>query len=169
MVSKISLADVGRDLLSGDAVAAIIELDDGRYAMQLRDDLPSVWYPGQWGCFGGALDAGEDCETALRRELFEELEFVPSSVEYFTSIEFDMTVLGQGSCRRAYYVVRATGAEFAGFVLHEGQEIAALTGSQILDEVRTTPYDAFALFLYHNRGRFRERDERGNSGANGSI
>src|SRR5262244_3716729 len=40
-----------------DAVAAIITVEDGRYLMQLRDDKPRIFYPGHWGCFGGAVGA----------------------------------------------------------------------------------------------------------------
>ena len=53
-------------------VAALLVLDDGRYVMQLRDAIPRIFYPGHWGCFGGAVEAGEEPEQALRRELAEE-------------------------------------------------------------------------------------------------
>ena len=45
---------------TGHAVAALLVLEDGRYIMQLRDDLPDIWYPGHWGLFGGGIDEGED-------------------------------------------------------------------------------------------------------------
>ncbi len=57
-----------------DAVAALITVEDGRYLMQLRDDIPRIFYPGHWGCFGGAVSPGEDEIEALQRELAEELE-----------------------------------------------------------------------------------------------
>ena len=41
------------------AVAAPLQLADGRYLMQLRDGNPNIFYPEHWGCFGGAVDAGE--------------------------------------------------------------------------------------------------------------
>ncbi len=43
------------------------------YLCQLRDNVPHIRYPGQWGLFGGHLEAGEDAETALMRELKEEI------------------------------------------------------------------------------------------------
>ena len=52
-------------LRAGSAVAAIIVVDRERYLMQLRDDAPHIWYPGHWGLFGGAIDAGEDEIAAL--------------------------------------------------------------------------------------------------------
>ena len=36
-------------LQTGDAVAAIIVVEDGRYLLQLRDDIPRIFYPGFLG------------------------------------------------------------------------------------------------------------------------
>jgi hypothetical protein len=38
-------------------------------------------------------------------------------------------------------------------VLHEGSDVRALTGDEALSLPRISPYDAFALFLHHNRNR----------------
>ena len=65
----------GRGSLSvGDACAAIILLEDGRYLLQLRDDIESIWYPGHWGCFGGAVGLGACFALLLNalRELWSE-------------------------------------------------------------------------------------------------
>ena len=61
-------------LRASSAVAAIVVVDQDRHLMQLRDDIPGIWYPGHWGLFGGAFDTGEEEIAALRRELREELE-----------------------------------------------------------------------------------------------
>ena len=78
----------------GDATAAIILLEDGRYLLQLRDNIESIWYPGHWGCFGGGVDPGEDPVRALRRELREELSFEFTEARFFTELEFDLAGLG---------------------------------------------------------------------------
>lgn len=44
-----------------------------RYALQHRDDLPTVAAPGCWALFGGSVDEGEVPEAAIRREVREEL------------------------------------------------------------------------------------------------
>jgi hypothetical protein len=38
-------------------------------------------------------------------------------------------------------------------VLHEGAAMRVFSGPDILREDRVTPYDSFALFLHHARGR----------------
>ena len=150
-------------LTGSDAVAALIVLEDGRYVLQQRDDTPGIWYPGHWGCFGGAVDNGEEPVEALRRELYEELELQTSDATYFTRFDFDLSELGLGRYYRAYFVVRLTPHEEAGLVLHEGRAVAAFPGQTVLRDLRVTPYDGFALFLHHARGRIgrgwiRERD-----------
>jgi len=54
---------------------------DGRWLMQLRDEIPTIVAPGCWGLFGGHLDPGETPEQALRRELLEEISWQPPEVE----------------------------------------------------------------------------------------
>lgn len=57
-------------------VGAIISVWDG-YLLQLRDDKPNIEWPGYWGLFGGHVDRGETELQAIRRELQEELAWVP--------------------------------------------------------------------------------------------
>lgn len=140
-------------LTGSDAVAAIILTEDGRYLLQHRDDIPQIWFPDHWGCFGGAVDAGEDPVAALKRELYEEIEFVPKEIAYFTRFDFDLTELGMDRYYRIYYVMPMTAAEQNRLVLHEGRAVQAFTGEEILYKLRLTPYDAFALFLHYARNR----------------
>ena len=57
-----------------EVAIAMIECD-GRWLLQLRDDIEGILYPGQWALFGGHLDPGETPEVALRRELEEEINW----------------------------------------------------------------------------------------------
>lgn len=136
-----------------DAVAAIITVEDGRYLMQLRDDIPQIFYPGHWGCFGGAVGPGENQLHALERELAEELEMASPVAGEFVKLDFDLTKLGQKSCYRTYYEIRVTEAEVSRFALHEGAEMRLFTPAELFD-VRLTPYDSFALWLHFARKRF---------------
>ena len=56
-----------------DAAAAILIAPDERYVLQQRDDKNGIFFPGHWGCFGGAVDATDsNAEACLIRELEEE-------------------------------------------------------------------------------------------------
>jgi 8-oxo-dGTP pyrophosphatase MutT (NUDIX family) len=139
-------------LRGDDAVAAIITVEDGRYLMQLRDDIPRIFYPGHWGCFGGAVGPEEDPVQALARELAEELEMQATSVDEFVRLDFDLRKLGQKQCYRTYYEIKVTEDEVSRFVLHEGAEMRLFAPAQLFD-ARLTPYDSFALWLHFARRR----------------
>ena len=136
----------------GNAVAGILIDEHGRYLLQLRDDLPHIWYPGHWGAFGGSVDPGEDEMQALRRELYEELELEFAQARLFTRFEFDLRPQGLEKYFRSYYEIAVSGAALASVVLHEGAAMRSVPGDEALT-MRLVPYDAFALFLHHQRGR----------------
>ena len=140
-------------LSPSDAVAAIICVEDAGYLMQLRDARPDIWYPDHWGLFGGAIDPGEEPAQALRRELLEELELEVGEAELFAKIDYDLGPLGLRRYERSYYLVPISHAVETRLVLHEGASRRVFTGPEILKEPNVTPYDAFALFLHHARGR----------------
>jgi 8-oxo-dGTP pyrophosphatase MutT (NUDIX family) len=70
--------------------AGVILVDpQGRVLMQLRDDDPTIMFPGHWGLTGGAAHAGETPEQTARREVEEETgmtleRFEPFRAYYFT-------------------------------------------------------------------------------------
>jgi 8-oxo-dGTP pyrophosphatase MutT (NUDIX family) len=140
-------------LRASSAVAAIVVVDRERYLMQLRDDVPYIWYPGHWGLFGGAVDAGEDEIAALRRELREELELELQTAELFVRFDFDLTPMGLARYTRAYYEVPIGAEVCERLVLHEGAEMRAFSGDDALSLPRLSPYDSFALFMHHHRRR----------------
>jgi 8-oxo-dGTP pyrophosphatase MutT (NUDIX family) len=137
------------------AVAALLQLSDGRYLMQLRDSNPDIFYPDHWGCFGGAVEAGEAPVVALVRELEEELAVaVPAAdVTRFTEFTFDFGFAGDGIRLRTYYTVTLPRADVHGLVLGEGAELGAFEAERLLAMPRVVPYDAFALWMHHARGR----------------
>lgn len=154
MVAPVTLVDDRTPLGLSDAVAAIIVLDDGRYLLQQRDDMPGIWYPGHWGCFGGAVDEGETSPVALARELDEELGLVDASTRPFCCLGFDLRDAGGDLCRRDYFVIDLEARAVDGLELTEGQQMAAMHGDEVFTRIPLTPYDAFALFLYHSRERW---------------
>jgi 8-oxo-dGTP diphosphatase len=56
--------------MPAEVALALLERN-GRWLMQLRDDVPGIVGPGCWGLFGGHLDPGETAQQALERELLE--------------------------------------------------------------------------------------------------
>lgn len=105
-------------------VSAILWTDDGRVLLQQRDDRPDLRYPGHWTLFGGQVEDREDFETAIRRELMEELELEDQL----------LALLERYTCpvRTVPGVVTTTNHVYAGrlaqpiseLTLHEGQAMA---------------------------------------------
>jgi len=102
--------------------------------MQLRDSNPAIFYPDHWGCFGGAVEAGEPPALALVRELEEELAVTlsPAEVARFTEFSFDFGFAGDGIRLRTYYAVRLPRADVDGLVLGEGAGLAAFEPERLL-------------------------------------
>ena len=59
------------------SVALAMLQRDGRWLLQLRDDIDSIIYPGHWGLFGGHLEPGESPAESVVRELKEEISWSP--------------------------------------------------------------------------------------------
>jgi 8-oxo-dGTP pyrophosphatase MutT (NUDIX family) len=152
-MSRDSLLAGESPLFVTDAAAAILCVETDGYLMQLRDARPDIWYPDHWGLFGGGLDPGEDPLQALRRELREELELDLAEAQFFARIDFDLGGLRLPRYFRNYYVVTITRAVEAQLVLHEGAAKRVFPAPDILRQPNVTPYDSFALFLHHQRGR----------------
>ncbi|MGK7883699.1 MAG: NUDIX domain-containing protein [Crocosphaera sp.] len=57
------------------SVALAILHQEGRFLMQLRDNIPSIIYPDRWGFFGGHLEPGETPEIGVKREVLEEINY----------------------------------------------------------------------------------------------
>jgi 8-oxo-dGTP pyrophosphatase MutT (NUDIX family) len=153
MGEAIFLSAMGK-LRASDAVAGLIVTEDERYIMQLRDAIPDIFYPDHWGCFGGAVDEGENPVQALRRELLEELDFEVVNAKEFIRFDFDLTKLGQKKVYRIYYEIPVPAESYARFTLREGAQIKTFSGTEILSQARVTPYDAYAIWLHMRRSRF---------------
>lgn len=139
-------------LSASDAVAALITVDGG-YLLQLRDPIEGIYYPGHWGCFGGAVEPGESPEDALRREVTEELAYTPQTFSYFTKFQFDFAFAGMGDLWRIYYEVPLVGVSVDDLVLSEGSDLRVFKPDEVFAGPKLVPYDSFALWLHLNRRR----------------
>jgi 8-oxo-dGTP pyrophosphatase MutT (NUDIX family) len=149
--------DLETPLTPADAVAGII-VCDGEYLLQLRDTKHGIFFPGAWGCFGGAVEEGETPQDAFVRELTEELGWAPTSdvVNRFNRIAFDVPSASIPTLWRVYFEVEVTGELIAAFRLREGSALRLFAPDVILTgSVPLVPYDAFVLWLHINRHRLR--------------
>ena len=144
-------------LPTADAVAAILVTPDRRFLLQQRDELPGIWYPGCWSLFGGGIDPGETELEALRRELREEIGFVPEHASLFTRFHFDLGFAGGRVHFRTFFEVPILPEAMATMTLGEGRAMQLMPADEALAAVPTTGYDQFALYLYVHRARIRPR------------
>lgn len=131
--------------------ASLMLLDEhGRYLMQLRDDIPSILYPGHWGLFGGAIEPGETPEAAMRRELDEEIGFVPDAATPFRVLRVPARLLdGSVVIRRvAVYFSRIAAARIPGLKQTEGEARALWPPELLLLEANTAISARLAVALH---------------------
>jgi len=104
-------------------VALAILHQRNQFLLQLRDDIPGIIYPGHWGFFGGHIEPEESSEVGLRRELQEEIGYVP-------------TILTAFGCYRSSKVVRHVfhaplTVKSADLVLYEGWDLDFWTPEEV--------------------------------------
>ena len=131
-----------------NAVAALLTMGKGKYIMQLRDSKPNIFYPDHWGCFGGAVEIGESPEEAIKREVFEEVEFKINELKEFTQFDFNFAPIGYGKVSRIYYCIDVNQNDFENFKLHEGAGLNIFNGDYIINHLKVTPYDSFAIWMH---------------------
>lgn len=98
-----------------------------RFLMQLRDNLPTILYPDRWGLFGGSIEAGETPLEGMKRELQEEIAYVPEDISLFQS---NLTSTVRGQVRRHFF--RGTLAvDLNRLILGEGTDLALVSLSEL--------------------------------------
>ena len=97
---------------------------DGRWLMQLRDEIPTIVAPGGWGLFGGHLDPGETPEQALRRELLEEISWQPPAME--------LVMVHHIHRRTAHVFLSELSVPLEQLQLLEGQDMALVSAEVLL-------------------------------------
>jgi 8-oxo-dGTP pyrophosphatase MutT (NUDIX family) len=145
----------GPRLRPAEAAAALIVTPDGRYLMQHRDDKPGIFFPGWWGCFGGAVEPGESPAEAIRRELAEELGWQAGRVEPFATLGLDFSFAGFGVLPRHFFTVGIDEGGVGRMRLAEGQGLALFPGAALLEMPRVIPYDATVIWQHLSRHRYR--------------
>jgi len=85
-----------------------------------------------WCLFGGAVKAGENPTEALRREMKEELDFVPEAFSYFSRVGYEVPDFAPSISHRYAYESRITQADVDGMVLGEGAGMRLMSADDII-------------------------------------
>lgn len=128
-------------------VAAILTVRD-RYALQLRDDLPTIPFPGHWGLFGGEVNPGETPIAAIRREVLEELEL--DVVEWRPVWEVPYRRFFDGEPRVVAIFTADVTDRWARHVLREGRAAGVFRGDRLPKPL--IPLAAELLARYEREG-----------------
>lgn len=105
--------------MSPRSVALAILCQQGKFLLQLRDDLPNIPYPGHWALFGGHLEALETPLEALKRELLEEIGHQVVAPQLFDCYTEDQVM------RYVYFAALTETVDQ--LVLQEGQDLALVS------------------------------------------
>lgn len=112
-----------------DVCGVILYSDDGRVLLQQRDDKPTIPYPGCWTFFGGALEAGETPDEAIRRELLEELS-LEQPLTFWYDYECPVRTIPGEVVTRNYMYVGRLARPVESLVLLEGQAMQLFTAQE---------------------------------------
>lgn len=105
-------------------VAIAILYRDNQFLMQLRDNIPTILYPGYWALFGGHIEPGETPEIAAQREILEEIGYkLPDTFAFFGCYTDERVV------RHVFHAPLEV--EFNQLVLTEGWDMGLLTAQDI--------------------------------------
>ena len=96
---------------------------NGCFLMQLRDDFPHIVHPGCWAFFGGHIEPGEAIVPGLKRELQEEIGYVPQRLSFFKQNEDEH--------KRRHYYHGVLSVPLEDLQLNEGQDFALCSPEDI--------------------------------------
>ena len=96
-----------------------------QFLLQLRDNTHTISYPNCWSFFGGEIEYGETPWDGLKRELLEEIGWIPEE-GFFLNEWFDSKV----QCKVFFYNISYTGNK-NDLELNEGQSMEWFTVDEI--------------------------------------
>lgn len=117
------------DALQRAVCGVILYSDDGRVLLQQRDDRHDIPYPAYWTFFGGAVEAGETPDEAIRRELLEELE-LETPLTFWHDYVCPVRSKPGGITTRNYMYVGALMQPIETLTLREGQAMRLFTSQE---------------------------------------
>lgn len=103
--------------------------EQGRLVIQLRDEKPGLLFPAHWATLGGAIEADETPDEAMRRELEEEIEPAPS-VTFWRYFEHYYQVRGERRMVANHVYVGRLPCPLSDIKLYEGQCLGAFAAHE---------------------------------------
>ena len=142
-----------KEIYTIDVAVAII-VNKNYEALLQKKDMGYPWFPGKWCLFGGGIEDGEDPETALRRELVEELKFnIGDEIMKFKVQNYqDETDKKIKKGRQYVYLVDFKG-EISDIVLNEGAGFAFISKKE-LGDIKINEHDFNVLKEYYSSTQF---------------
>jgi len=122
------------DVIFHRGVSAIPVNAEGKILLQLRDDRPDLNYPNCWTTLGGAVEAGETFDAAIRRELLEEIE-IDLPVALWKTLNYSVELRGQKYKVKNYIYVGRIDHAVSEITLNEGQALGYF-GLEDLDKLQ---------------------------------
>ena len=129
------------------AAKAIITDYQGRYLFQLRDDIPTITFPGYWGLFGGALESMETPILAIKRELYEELSYRPDSIKHFFLYDYSLDMVNIVDREMTVFTCSIKKSEVHKLELKEGRCFSFFT-TQELKNRKVVPLDLSVVLMH---------------------
>ena len=106
------------------SVALAILYRENQFLLQLRDNIPNILYPGYWGLFGGHIEIGEDPEEAVKREVWEEIDYQLKSFYPFGCYQDERAI------RHVFHAPLTVSLDQ--LTLQEGWDFALISAEEIL-------------------------------------
>lgn len=108
----------------------ILEDQEGKILMYLRDNKETIPFPNHWDLFGGHIEKGESSEQALKREVKEELGIELENFYFFREYK---CLKGDVVPNIKYVYVAKLPKPINKLTLHEGQKMQLFSPSEIQD------------------------------------
>ena len=110
-------------------VSAILLNRQNSVLLQLRDDNPTILWPGHWTLPGGTVEPGETPDQAIAREMLEEMEL--ADLHFRLWRQFNDTRGDPPIPVNQHIYVARFDHDPATIPLHEGQRIAFFAQAEI--------------------------------------